>query len=892
MRYPHLSTFKASTSVALAVIGIALALSACGDDDPSPADPDTSGDTGTDLGDVGNDSTDNNPPTVSLDTPADGACVTGTAALEASASDDGWIVSVEFFAGDTSVGEATNGPFTVDWDTSNADEGTVALRAVATDDFGDSAEDGISVVVDRTDPAVTIDSPAEGDEPASGTLEVSLTIADDGGVASVEVQLGAEADGIDPVVLTGEPWTAEFDVSGLEGEYGVTATATDCAGLTGSAETTVTIAGANCDVDEDGVLSIECGGTDCDDNDDEVTSNACGGCEELEGVPDEACGTCDSGVWTCAEAGGLDCVGDAGDDALNDCGSCGVLAGHPGDECTRCDGEWCAFFCTDTGEAECLGAPQGFARIHSGTFMMGSPEGELGRGDDEGQHQVTITRPFFIGTHEVTQAEWRELIGNNPSEFGDCDDCPVEGVTFWDAAYYANEYTIRAGEEPCYELIDCTGEPGFEFECAAVDFHEDTPYDCHGFRLPTEAEWEWAARAETTEATYVGELDAVDCTSEPLEDIAWFCGNSEQPQPVGSLTPNEWGLYDMLGNVFEWTSDWYAPYPEGAVTDPWGDSAVTPRRVTRGGAWDFSADASRAATRGPETEDTASDHVGFRLAQTAPHEVPPGFVLVEPGTFTMGSPEGELGRGEDEGQFEVTLHEGFYIAQYEVTQLEWRELIGNNPSELGGCNDCPVEGVTFWDAATYANELSILAGLEPCYELIGCTGDAGFELECDAVDVYEDTVYECEGFRLPTEAEWEFAARAGTTEATYNGDLDAVGCDSDVVDPISWYCGNSEQTEPRGTLAPNPWGIYDMLGNVFEWTTDYYEEYPTEPVEDRWVTSGTDRVTRGGAWDFSADASRAARRGPETEDTRSDHVGIRIVQTAHEGGHDHDHDHD
>jgi formylglycine-generating enzyme required for sulfatase activity len=243
-----------------------------------------------------------------------------------------------------------------------------------------------------------------------------------------------------------------------------------------------------------------------------------------------------------------------------------------------------------------------------GTFTMGSPSGEVGRYDDEEQHEVTLTHYFLIQFTEVTQRQFQDVMGYNPSSFSECPDCPVETVSWHEAAAYCNALSCRADLEPCYS---CEGSRE-SVVCAPVG----SPYDCLGYRLPTEAEWEYAARAGDTRATYTGDLDwsHSECESPNpvLDEIAWFCGNSDDhTHEVGTLDPNGWGLHDMLGNVWEWCHDWYADYPRDSVTDPYGPGAGTDR-VLRGGAWNFNAMDIRAAGRNRYSPDYHYNDVGFR----------------------------------------------------------------------------------------------------------------------------------------------------------------------------------------------------------------------------------------------------------------------------------------
>jgi sulfatase modifying factor 1 len=264
-------------------------------------------------------------------------------------------------------------------------------------------------------------------------------------------------------------------------------------------------------------------------------------------------------------------------------------------------------------EPDALPATPGFVVLAAGTFTMGSPESETGRGADEAQHTVELTRPFEIMAREVTQEQFEALMGYNPSSLVSCGGgCPVEMVAWDEAVAYANALSSSADLAECYTCTSGYYRPSCEPSAAWA-----TPYDCPGYRLPTEAEWEYAARAGTTGGTYNGTSMTIDCETpnEVLEPIAWFCGNSSSTThaAAGKLA-NAWGLSDMLGNVWEWCHDWYGVYP-GDATDPWGpdDGAG---RVVRGGSWFIFARFVRAAQRNGYAPGTSMDVLGFRLARS------------------------------------------------------------------------------------------------------------------------------------------------------------------------------------------------------------------------------------------------------------------------------------
>jgi formylglycine-generating enzyme required for sulfatase activity len=252
----------------------------------------------------------------------------------------------------------------------------------------------------------------------------------------------------------------------------------------------------------------------------------------------------------------------------------------------------------------------------SGTpFTMGSPGGELGRDTDEVEHEVTLTRDFWIMTTEITQQQFFDEMGYTPSNFSSCGmDCPVERVNWHDVAAYANALSALEGLGECYS---CTGTAPTDIACAPSGSYA-TPYDCPGYRLPTEAEWEYAARGGTTTATYAGDLTATDCSDTTLDPIAWFCGNaSSRTHPVGTKTANAYGLYDMLGNVREWCHDRYAAYPGGAETDPTGPASGS-TRVRRGGSWSDPARSARAAYRFGRSPGIRDEDYGAVLVRSFP----------------------------------------------------------------------------------------------------------------------------------------------------------------------------------------------------------------------------------------------------------------------------------
>ena len=224
--------------------------------------------------------------------------------------------------------------------------------------------------------------------------------------------------------------------------------------------------------------------------------------------------------------------------------------------------------------------------IPKGTFMMGSPESEEGRRENESQHEVTISNDYYLGAYEVTQTQYQTVIGNNPSCYQGAlvgnqnADLPVENVSLDDAVEFCKKLSELPEEKKAGRV----------------------------YRLPTEAQWEYACRAGSKT------IYSFDDEEGLLPEYGWFKRNSSQrTHTVGLLEPNAWGLYDMHGNVWEWCSDWYGEYPKGAVSDPTGPTMGTDR-VNRGGCWLYLAANCRSASRNWAKSSYQDGLLGFRVA--------------------------------------------------------------------------------------------------------------------------------------------------------------------------------------------------------------------------------------------------------------------------------------
>jgi sulfatase modifying factor 1 len=216
-----------------------------------------------------------------------------------------------------------------------------------------------------------------------------------------------------------------------------------------------------------------------------------------------------------------------------------------------------------------------FAWIPAGTFLMGSPEDEEERVNDETQHKITLSKGFFLAIHPVTQASWQEIMGNNPSGYK-YNEHPVEQVSWDDSQEFLRKLSDQDG---------------------------------HSYRLPTEAEWEYACRGGTTTPFYFGETISIQ---QAAIDQGW-----SETDKVGRFPPNAWGLYDMHGNVWEWCADWYGDYPQGEVVDPQGPEKGE-ERILRGGSFWNSIWHARSASRSKDVPTFRDGLMSLRPVRTYP----------------------------------------------------------------------------------------------------------------------------------------------------------------------------------------------------------------------------------------------------------------------------------
>jgi formylglycine-generating enzyme required for sulfatase activity len=334
-----------------------------------------------------------------------------------------------------------------------------------------------------------------------------------------------------------------------------------------------------------------------------------------------------------------------------------------------------------------------------------------------------------------------------------------------------------------------------------------------------------------------------------------------QTRDVGYYAANPLGFFDMHGNVWEWTADWYqGAYPSGnPVVDPTGPASGS-NRVRRGGSWNGDGPYLRSAQRTTTPPNARNGTLGFRVSFqfTGTHSVDLNdsvkldMLWVEPGTFTMGSPTTEAGRATNETEHNVTLAKGFYLGKYEVTQAQYEAVMTGNtdslsatPSEWPNNPNRPVEKVSWADAQIFLTRLNAQ----------------------QSANIPSGWAYV-----LPSESQWEYACRAGTTTTySWGNDINATRANYNV--------SGLSQTRDVGYYAANPLGFFDMHGNVWEWTADWYQAtYPTgNPVVDpSGPASGSNRVTRGGSWISDGTSLRSAKRATAPPSGRGNSLGFRV----------------
>ena len=506
---------------------------------------------------------------------------------------------------------------------------------------------------------------------------------------------------------------------------------------------------------------------------------------------------------------------------------------------------------------DCVTCPD-MVVVPPGSFMMGSPASERYRTSDERpQHRVTISKPFAVSKYEVTVGQFEKFANEtrHPSNkwrnpgFRQSADHPVVNVSWEEAKAYTEWLSTKTGQD---------------------------------YRLLSEAEWEYVARAGTTTAYHFG------ATVSPAQANYWYAGRDFSDDDigtveVGSYPANAFGLHDIHGNVWEWVEDcWHEDY-NGAPSDgrAWAINCDKDWRVLRGGSWLNNLGDLHSAVRVGDSAMGRDNDCGFRIARTLTSKVGnisskeiehppksgdkeetpkqvgdtfrdcatcPKMVVVPAGSFMMGSPVDEQDRNDSEGpQHRVTIPKPFAVGKYEVTVRQFEEFANETGHRSNEWRDPdfkqsanhPVVNVSWYDAQTYVYWLSKKTG---------------------------------QNYRLLSEAEWEYVARAGTTTAYHFGRM---------------ILGNQANYENDGTVEvdsypANSFGLHDVHGNVWEWVKDcWHWSYNGAPSDGRaWTINCYKdwRVLRGGSWLNNQEDLRSALRGMGDARDRDNGFGFRIAR--------------
>lgn len=548
------------------------------------------------------------------------------------------------------------------------------------------------------------------------------------------------------------------------------------------------------------------------------------------------------------------------------------------------------------------------------------------------QHRVTISKPYYLGVYEVTQHEYQQVMDINPSSFcaSGMDAAPflppLPPPEIEARKEAAGKMAGRDTSRHPVEMVSWTDAVEF---CRRLSQLADEKTAGRTYDLPTEAQWEYACRAGTDTRWSFG--DHIDRSWE----YGWFNRNASGiTHPVGQQKPNAWGLYDMYGNVCEFCADEYVPdyYQRSPQVDPVSRASGT--SVRRGSHFLYGPDAACSATRMSLSVGGRAWDTGFRIVCAAASSADPGppkgrppqtatpavaapsplvgqngawklpasapspaiapfdaakakehqaawakylgvpveltnsigmkFMLIPPGEFDMGSTEAEVAKLLEQARTQespewyvqhlsaeppkhrVRIAKPFYLGVYEVNQAQYEQAVGSNPSQFKGDPNRPVEKVDWFEASAFCRKLGELPP------------------ERAAGSVY----------RLPTEAEWEYACRAGTTTSWYSGD------DERALKEHGWYNDNAgNKTESVGQKLPNAWGLCDLHGNVWEWCQDWMSYYATSPVQDpAGAATGTERIYRGGSWRLGAELCRASYRNWNEPGYRCNFLGFRVAR--------------
>ena len=606
----------------------------------------------------------------------------------------------------------------------------------------------------------------------------------------------------------------------------------------------------------------------------------------------------------------------------------------------------------------------------------------------------TVTIPnLWVCDHEVTQGEYEKYCSysgdRSESKSGLGENYPACNVSWNNAIVYCNKRSIAEGLTPCYKIKGKTNPIDWgEVPAAIYEWHQEVDNDpawdavscdfnANGYRLPTEAEWEYLARGGNTrnsgQTKYSG--------SDDIEAVAWYKENSGRKiHEVKTKAPNSLGLYDMSGNVREWCWDWDSSI---STNTPASGATSGSYRVARGGGcydyangreWDrmedhwyymfndcsvacqyeakgrprygYGAngfrvvrtvsknDAESTSAKNDSDKKTASNGGAKALNESMTREQMVYWTsdskivhthedcrIVRSSVLYYGTVQEAIDAGmskickicegsdeastaaKNESDKKTASNGGAnkpltvtgqiadsqvfikgrtveiwakWCCDHEVTQAEYQSVMGENPSEFSGSNN-PVENVSWYDAIMYCNKRSIADGRTPCYKVDGNADTSQWNYTPHDYDIISGTItcdFTADGYRLPTEAEWEYFARGGNTsnsnQTTY--------CGSNTIGSVAWYCDNSgRKTHEVKKKAKNALNLYDMSGNVWEWCWDRWIDTITTSTPSSGAASGSVCVVRGGDWVFDASYCAVSFRYRSFPLKRFSYLGFRVV---------------
>jgi formylglycine-generating enzyme required for sulfatase activity len=584
-----------------------------------------------------------------------------------------------------------------------------------------------------------------------------------------------------------------------------------------------------------------------------------------------------------------------------------------------------------------VAVPTGFALIPAGAFTMGNSV--LADADiSDAPTRTVILDAFYMAKYELTKAEWNEVrtwgLSNGYTDLvagaGKANNHPVQGITWYQFVKWCNARSQKEGLTPVYYTNNAQTTV---YKTGNVNVtNAQVKWTANGYRLPTEAEWEKAARgglkskrfpwgdtiSHNQSNYYAYDLYDYDLSGNVNNFHPKFAvGSAPYTSPVGSFKANDYGLYDITGNVWEWCWDWYGAYTPGSQTNPLGANSGS-KRIIRGGSWDRGPGACRIAKRFNSNPSSTIDSntigtagIGIRLARSISAS-PNGFAMIPATSFIMGNSVAEDADITDAPTRKVTL-DAFYIGKCEVTKAEWDEVrawgLKNGYTDLvagaGKASNHPVHSISWYQMVKWCNARSEKERLTPAYytnnaqSTIYKTGNVGI--------TNSQVKWNASGYRLPTEAEWEKAARGGLNGKrfpwgdtishsqanyyagtfTYSGDTTRYYDNFDLsyqqegFHPTYNY-GSQPYTSPVASFVANGFGLHDVAGNVLEYCWDRYGSYASgNQTNPRGPMLGDSRVARGGSWYYFAYENRTALRMYSNPSSANDMlIGFRVLRNS------------